>query len=528
MKKYYEQKQIFILMNQLCMIIFLCYEFLQGKIAGTAKLLPLTFITIMVIYGAYISFVNIKENNTLSKFSKLLLFAAWQFLLTLNGSQISYTVSILFSVVILYKTVQFLLLFFFQDSIYAYKKETDWILKITYVLTLVAKLINDKIFAVLFSCQWIFSFICIIFLFLKHRKRIKFIFTSEKKHLLKSVTILIALFIVYAVLFAESPEYLSNLGWYIVILLPLFSIHAIAFKSHIFLKQYFLLKEGKMVFMFLCCIVFISSLGLLFRFNMITYFIIIHTIFWFVLLYFILLFQDIKNTILKVDTEEPKTLPESSYVHNLLQIAKEEKLKSEFSNYLHDEILQDILAVKNMMNKSNKEEIHKMIVKTLDNLNQSIRVQMQEYQPTLLKTLTLKKNYSNLLEVIQQKYGMKNIDISFNCNDNLFLVEPYNLVIYRILKELVTNAFKHSKCSKLVLSLVQENNKIELIVKDNGIGMGNEKHIPNEHRGLNSIKEQLFLLNGNMTISECKPSGLCIIIFIPMKGDDSYQYFINR
>lgn len=85
--------------------------------------------------------------------------------------------------------------------------------------------------------------------------------------------------------------------------------------------------------------------------------------------------------------------------------------------------------------------------------------------------------------MIQQKYGMKNIDISFNCNDNLFLVEPYNLVIYRILKELVTNAFKHSKCSKLVLSLTQENNKIELIVKDNGIGMGNEKHIPNEHRG---------------------------------------------
>lgn len=529
MKKYYEQKQIVILMNQLCMIIFLCYEFLRGNIAGTEKLLPLTLITLMVIYGAYISFVNIKENNTLSKFSKLLLFASWQFLLTLNGSQISYTLSILLSVVILYKIVQFLLLFFFQDSIYVYKKETDWILKVICVLTLVAKVLNEELFAILFSCQWIFSFICIIFLFLKHRKRIKFIFTSEKKHLLKSVTILIILFIVYALLFARNPEYLSNVGWYIVILLPLFSIHAIAFKSHLFIKQYFLLKEEKMIFMFLCCIVFMSSLGMLFRFNMITYFIIIHTIFWFVLLYFTLLFQDVKNRIVNVDTEEHRAVPESSYVHNLLQIAKEEKLKSQFSNYLHDEILQDILAVKNMMNKSNKEEIREMIVKTLDNLNRSIRTQMQEYHPTLLKTHTLKKNYSNLLEMIQQKYGMKNIDISFNCNDNLFLVEPYNLVIYRILKELVTNAFKHSECSQLVLSLVQENNNIELMIKDNGVGMGKEKHpIPNEHRGLNSIKEQLFLLNGNMTISECKPSGLCISIVIPMKGDDSYQYFINR
>ncbi|WP_459502592.1 ATP-binding protein [Bacillus sp. C1] len=528
MKKYYEQKQIFVLINQLCMIIFLCYEFWQGNIAGTAKLLPLTLITIMVIYGAYISFVNIKENSTLSKFSKLLFVASWQFLLTLDGKQMFYTLSILLSVVILYKTVQFLLLFFFQDSIYAYKTESDWILKVTCVFTLVAKLINDKLFAALFSWQWIVSFICIIFLSLKHRKRLRFIFKSEKKHLLTSIAMFSVLFIVYVMFFAESPEYLSNIGWYIVILLPLFSIHAIAFKSHIFLKQYFLLKEGKMVLMFICCIVFISSFGLLFRFNMITYVVIIHTILWFVLLYFTLLFQDIKNKILHANTEEQKVLPESFYVHNLLQIAKEEKVKSEFSNYLHDEILQDILAVKNMMNKSNKEEIHEMIVATLDNLNQSIRVQMQEYKPTLLKTLTLKKNYNNLLEMIQQKYGMKNIDINFHCNDNLFLVEPYNLVIYRILKELVTNAFKHSKCSKLVLSLTQENNKIELIVKDNGLGMENEKHISNGQRGLSSIKEQLFLLNGNMTISECNPSGLCIVICIPMKGEDSYQYFINR
>ena len=63
-----------------------------------------------------------------------------------------------------------------------------------------------------------------------------------------------------------------------------------------------------------------------------------------------------KNTISNLNTKELKTLPDSSYVHNLVQIVKEEQLKSGFSNYLHDEILQDILAVKNMMNKSNKKK----------------------------------------------------------------------------------------------------------------------------------------------------------------------------
>ncbi|MGY3185805.1 ATP-binding protein [Lysinibacillus sp. TE18511] len=529
MKKYYEHKQLFILLHQLFLIIFLCYEFLQESIIGTTKLLPLVLITIMVFYGAYIHFINIKENKTLSQFSNLLFLTAWQFLLTLNGNPFFYTLSIVLSVVILYMTVQFLLLFFFQDSIYIYKKEKDSILKMICLLTLVSKLINDTLFAFLFSFQIIVSFACMVFLFLKHRKRIIFVLKNEKKHLLQSVTILIVPLFGYAVLFANSPEHLNNLGWYTVIFLPLFSIHAIAFKNHKFMRKYFLLKEYKMGLILLCFLVFISSLGMLFQFNMITYFIILHTIFWFVLLYFTLLFHDIKTKMLYFDTEQPKTFPESSYVQHLVQIVKEEKLKISFSNYLHDEILQDILAVKNMMNKSNKQEVREIIVNTLDDLNLSIREQMQEYHPTILKTLTLKENYSNLINMIQQKFGNKNIDITFNCNDDFFLVEPYHLVIYRIVKELVTNAFKHSKCTNLVVKLALNNDEIELIVKDNGIGqVDHENYEPNDHRGWASIKEQLFLLNGNMLISKCSPSGLCISIVIPMKGDESYQYFINR
>ncbi|MCM3738386.1 ATP-binding protein [Bacillus cytotoxicus] len=529
MEKYYEKKQILILINQLCIIIFLCYEFLQNNIVGTAKLLPLLLITLLVIYGAYIGLVNMKGNSTLWKFSNLLILASWQFVFTLSETQIFYTLSTLLSVVILYQTAQFFLSFFFQDSTYMYKKEKDWMLQIICLLTLIAKLINDKVFAILFLCQFVLSFICIVFLLLKHRGRIKFILKSEKNHLLKSFAVLIFFFIGYAIVFADNPEYLSNLAWYIMILFPLFSIHAVAFKNHRFMKQYFLLKEGKKGLIFFFFLVSIISLGLLFKFNMIAYFIIIHTTFWFVLLYFTLLYKDIKKTILNSDTEEAKIMSESSYAQNLVQIAKEEKLKRDFSNYLHDEILQDILAVKNMMNKSNKEEIHELIVTTLKHLNLSIRVQMEEYYPTLLKTLTLKENYSNLLEMVQQKNRMKNIDITFNCSEKLFLVEPYELVIYRILKELVTNAFKHSKCSKLEVSLKLENDEIELIVKDNGIGLViNEKYVPNDHRGWNSIKEQLLLLNGKMTISECNPSGLCIAILIPMKGEDSYEYFINR
>ena len=111
MKKYYEQKQILILINQLCMIIFLCYEFSIDNIIGTAKLLPLLLITIMAIYGSYLSFINLK---TILYYHNFLVYYFYflAVLLTLNDNQIFRTFSTLLSVFILYKIVQFILLFF--------------------------------------------------------------------------------------------------------------------------------------------------------------------------------------------------------------------------------------------------------------------------------------------------------------------------------------------------------------------------------------------------------------------------------
>ena len=87
----------------------------------------------------------------------------------------------------------------------------------------------------------------------------------------------------------------------------------------------------------------------------------------------------------------------------------------------------------------------------------------------------------------------KHVNISFTYNDDLFLVEPYHLVVYRILKELVTNAFKHSNCSQIYLHLTQENDEIKLIVKDDGKGLATtEADILNGHSDCIQLKNSYF------------------------------------
>jgi two-component system secretion system sensor histidine kinase SalK len=168
---------------------------------------------------------------------------------------------------------------------------------------------------------------------------------------------------------------------------------------------------------------------------------------------------------------------------------------------------------------------------TLENLNTLVRERMQDYHPVLLKSLSLKENYDNLLSAISQKFQPHDVDMIFNCDNSLFLIMPYDLVIYRMIKELVTNTFKHSDCTKLRIILTQMDGIIELAVKDNGnvaAASVQDALDSRKGKGLSSIQEQAALLGGQFSIMGNDAKGVCVRISLPMKGDGSYEHFISR
>lgn len=225
-----------------------------------------------------------------------------------------------------------------------------------------------------------------------------------------------------------------------------------------------------------------------------------------------------------------KIIKESKYHVALQQLQREEQLNLEFANFLHDDILQDLLSVKNMMKKADRPEVQKIITETLDNMNTYIREQMQDYHPTLLPKLTIKENYQNLLDGISQSFPNRNLCVSFDCSDSLFLVEPYNIFVYRLLKELVTNVYKHSTGEKAWITLTQDNGIIILSVSDNGTVDADVLSSADrlKHRGLAMITERVNDMDGSVTISNNHPHGICVQTILPMKGDVSYQHFVSR
>ena len=479
--------------------------------------------SLMLVDITYISSCNVRGNKVISLFCGLLALHSWYILLSAQGDA---STSMLFSAlspVIWYVSINFILMFLFQGSGYKFKKAVNICLTGTCICSLIGLLASNEIFALFYGIQFLAGWLCFIFIIVFHRKRTAFVFKAEWKYILFSLVTVIILFLVYYFSTMGISGHLSNLGIYLPVLLFSISIHGIIQKEHssVPLSTIFSSRQSALILLAGAAICGLSALAL--GIGLPLFFLMLDAMFVFVYACNIALDYNLrhgKNAVAR----------ESIYHATLKQLQREEQLNLEFANFLHDDILQDLLSIKNMMKKAGHPDIQKTITETLDNMNTYIREQMQDYRPAMLSKLTVKKNYQNLLAYISQSFPHRNIRITFECPDSLFLAAPYDIFVYRLLKELVTNIYKHSAGEKAWITLTQDNGVIALCVRDNGTADADTLSPADlsKHRGLALVTERVNNMDGSIKIANNFSHGICIQITLPMKGDVSYQYFISR
>jgi len=490
---------------------------------NTRGVIPLFLSSLLLIDITYVSSCNIRENKTISLFCGLSALESWYILLSASGNSITDIIFFALSPVIWCVSIKFMLMFLFQNSGYKFQRLISICLTGTCICTLIGILVSSKTFFLLYGIQFMASWLCFIFTVIYHRKRVAFVFKSEWKRIIFSLAVITVLFLAYYFSTMRVPEHLSNFGIYIPVLLFWVSVHSIILKEHNSFPLSAVFNNRQLALLIFSGAIIFSLIALILDGGYSLLFIMLDALFSFLYACNIALdfsFKRGQNRIIK----------ESRYHVALQQLQREEQLNLEFANFLHDDILQDLLSVKNMMKKADRPEIQKIITETLDHMNIYIREQMQDYHPTLLPKLTIKENYQNLLDGISQTFPQCNICISFECADSLFLVEPYNIFVYRLLKELVTNVYKHSTGEKAWITLTQDHGIIMLNVSDNGTANADVLLSADrlKHRGLAIITERLNDMDGSVTISNNHPHGICVQIILPMKGDVSYQHFVSR
>lgn len=510
------------LANHILLIFYMSWQANHSTQLRIESVTPLLIVSIMLIDITYISACNIRENKVVSMFCGVLALDCWYMLLLLDARDTAYFAFTAISPIMWYVFVKFILLFLFQGDGYKYRKTVNRILLAVCIGTLAGLLISSKVFAGMYAIQGFISVGCLLFVVIYHRKRAEFVLKSEWKYIAFSSVVVTVSFLAYYFATVGISNHISNFGIYLPVLLFFISIHGIVLQEHngFPLSTIFSRKQIALIILSVLGIVGLAVFFLGGGYEKLL--ISVNILFASFYLCNIVLACNLKNGTSSITKE-------NDYHAALQQLQQEKILKSDFANFLHDDVLQDLLAIKNLMSKARRPDIQDMIVETLDELNTRIRRQMQDYHPILLKNLTAKENYQNLIEAVTLSFPQRNVVVSFDCSDSIFLVEPYNILIYRLLKELLTNVYKHSNGNRAWVILSQEKDIIKLSVSDNGMTDLESITSSDErtHKGIASIKEQIHHIGGTITFSNNAPNGICAQIVIPMKGDVSYQYFIS-
>lgn len=93
------------------------------------------------------------------------------------------------------------------------------------------------------------------------------------------------------------------------------------------------------------------------------------------------------------------------------------------------------------------------------------------------------------------------------------------IVVYRIVHELVGNALKYSDATHILVHIVQDRDRISLTVEDNGKGF--DASAATAGTGLQNIRTRVAALEGNIDIFSAEKEGTEVHVELKIKGNDT-------
>lgn len=205
----------------------------------------------------------------------------------------------------------------------------------------------------------------------------------------------------------------------------------------------------------------------------------------------------------------------------IIQISEEEKRR--IGQDLHDGLGQMLTGIGLMsQNLAQKMEANGIPGSSeLKEITEMIR-EADNYARTLSHSLTPVEVESGSLTVsldqlCRRAQKLFDIECKFECKGDTNLDNQTAAIhLYRIVQEAISNAVKHGKANTIRVSLENRDDKIRLIVEDNGIGFANtaEKG-SNDGLGVHTMRYRAHMSGGDLQIGESSEGNTQIECLIP-------------
>ncbi|RIW13125.1 hypothetical protein D0X99_17080 [Algoriphagus lacus] len=193
-------------------------------------------------------------------------------------------------------------------------------------------------------------------------------------------------------------------------------------------------------------------------------------------------------------------------------ISVQEEERNRLGRDLHDSI-GGMLGTLHMRLQGISQKIQDPELQSIQNLVlqgiHETRALSHNLTPPHLDELGLVKALANQVEMLNQEGAIK---VKFYHRLESSLSKSTELMVYRIVMELITNSLKHSEASEIGIQLVSDSGKLELMVEDDGKGFSVDQKMGG--LGLKNISNRVNYLKGNLTI-DSNSKGTTTLIIIP-------------
>lgn len=195
----------------------------------------------------------------------------------------------------------------------------------------------------------------------------------------------------------------------------------------------------------------------------------------------------------------------------------QERERSRLSEELHDGIGAKLSGLKMNLEylKSNAHEHQDLIGKVFAGISETVE-EVRVISHNLQTFFFADKDIEQMLLNYMEQLGSQNC-----CRYDLFMNSPatgldnnIKLQSYRIITELLSNIHKHAKASQASVQINIEDERMEIVVEDNGVGIYSNKAKP-EGIGLLNIRNRIRVCKGELNIDSSE-KGTTIIIEIPL------------
>jgi signal transduction histidine kinase len=152
----------------------------------------------------------------------------------------------------------------------------------------------------------------------------------------------------------------------------------------------------------------------------------------------------------------------------------------------------------------------------IDNTMDSVRRISNDLLPQGLHELGITYALEGLCE---SAMDLTDVTIELTVDVEIDLPARTNLIVYRLVQELLNNAIKHAEAKDIQLSLSRQNNQLTLLYTDDGKGFDYEQAYQKRSLGLKNIETRAQMLQGTVAFETQPGQGLRVTAVMPISSD---------